>query len=340
MKVRVLLLLTIMTVPAITVKPNENNTGIMRDKYLVVAIDTCGYNYFLQKGNPCGYQLELFEMFARDERRTLDVRIANGDAIFDLLKEGEIDVAVFSKGFDSLYSVFNKYSNICSTIPLDDNVKSVWIADERNMPLVFEINAWASRLKGQSIYNFLQAKYFRNNPAKSIDQITPYDKLLRKYSAKAGWDWRLAASVMYHESRFRTAAVSRAGAIGLMQLMPNTVKKFGVRNVYDPEENIKGGMRLIAYLTDVFREKGIEGEELTRFVLAAYNAGHGKVFRFMKDTEDLGLDPHKWSNVYSVILLKSGNAHVNSSKKFSGKETLMFVENVMKNYYHYRNLMS
>jgi membrane-bound lytic murein transglycosylase F len=259
-----------------------------------------------------------------------------------MLSAGNIDIAVFSEGFDSLYSVFNKYGNICSSIPLDDSVKSVWLTVEDNMSLMLEINDWASELKNEKIYNALHTKYFRHKYDKTAKQISPYDNILKKYSAEIGWDWRLAASIVCHESQFKPAIVSKSGAAGLMQLMPNTVKSFGVKNVYNPEENIKGGMKLIAYLTDVFEKKGVSGDELVNFVLAAYNAGHGRIFNFMKETENAGLDKNKWSDVYSVIMAKNRNNKLASASKskFNGNETLKFVDNVLKYYKHYRNFFS
>jgi membrane-bound lytic murein transglycosylase F len=330
-----------MFVFGVIVKPNadENKKSVLKNRKLVVALDTCNYNYFLHKGNPSGYQLELFELFAGYEGVNLDFRIVPDSLKFDMLSKGNIDIAVFSEGFDSLYNVFNSYKDICSSIPLDDNFKSVWLTVEDNMPLMLEINVWASKMKSEKIYSSLQIKYFRHKYDKTAHQISPYDNLLKKYSAEIGWDWRLTASIICHESQFKPAVVSKSGAAGLMQLMPNTVRSFGVKNVYNPEENIKGGMKLIAYLTDIFEKKGVAEDELVNFVLAAYNAGHGKIFNFMKETENAGFDKNKWSDVYSVILMNNRNLSVAKSK-FSGKETLKFVDNVLGNYKHYRNFFS
>jgi membrane-bound lytic murein transglycosylase F len=344
MKGKILLAAIAVLVFSTIVKSNfdGNKKIIHTNKTLVVALDTCGYNYFMHKGNPYGYQLELFELFARHEGVNLDFRIVPDSLKFDMLSRKDIDIAVFSEGFDSLYSVFNRYENICSSIPVDDKTKSVWLTVEDNMPLMLEINVWAGRLKGETVYSSLQTKYLRCNYRKNGATISKYDNILKKYSAETGWDWRLAASIVCHESQFKSAVASRSGAIGLMQLMPNTVRRFGVKNVYNPEENIKGGMRLIAYLTGVFKKKGVPDDELVNFVLAAYNAGHGKIFNFMKDTENAGLDPNKWSDVHSVILMKGLNNKLASASKskFSGKETLKFVDNVLNHYKHYCNFFA
>jgi membrane-bound lytic murein transglycosylase F len=340
MKGKILLLAIAMFLFGATLRSNtdEDKKSVLKNKKLVVAIDTCNYNYFLHKGNPLGYHLELFELFAGYSDVNLDFRIIPDSLKLDMLSAGKIDIAVFSKGLDSLYTVFDKYGNICSSIPLDDSVKSVWLTVEDNLSLMLEINVWAGKLKGEKIYNSLHIKYFRHKYDKTAKQISPYDNILKKYSAEIGWDWRLAASIVCQESQFKPTVISKSGAAGLMQLMPNTVRSFGVKNVYNPEENIKGGMKLIAYLTDVFEKKGVSEDELVNFVLAAYNAGHGKIFSFMKETENAGLDKNKWSDVYSVILMKNRDSKLASASKskFSGKETLKFVDNVLKYYKHYR----
>jgi membrane-bound lytic murein transglycosylase F len=341
MKGRILLMVIVVFVFGTVVKSSadENKKIVLNNKTFVVALDTCSNNYFLHKGNPYGYQFELLELFAKEMGMKFDFRIVPDSLKLDMLNGGDVDIAVFSEGFDSLYNVFNEYENICSSIPLDDNIKSVWLTVEDNMSLMLEINTWASKLKGKQIYPSLQTKYFRRKYNKMTSKISQYDNILKKYSAEIGWDWKLMASIVCHESQFKPAVRSRSGAIGLMQLMPNTVKRFGVKNVYDPEENIKGGIRLIAYLADVFKKKGVPENELVNFVLAAYNAGHGKIFNFMKETENAGLDCNKWSNVHSVILMKGNNNMLASApkSKFSGKETLKFVDNVQSHYKHYRN---
>jgi len=338
MKVKVLLLVAVISVFSAGLKSNENTKNILRNQTLVIALDTSNNNYFLQKGEPCGYQLELFELFAKHEGVNLDFRIVPDNLKFELLLNGDIDIAVFSEGLDSLHNVFNKYANISSSLPLDDSIKSVWISRDENISLLLTINIWASKLKGENIYKSLQTKYFRHKFKKTNEGISPYDDIVKKHSAEIGWDWKLTTSMVFFESGFRANAVSRSGAKGLLQLMPNTVKRFGVTNVYNPEENIKGGLRLIAYLSDFFEKYGVPEDELVNFVLAAYNAGHGKIVHFMNTTENMGHDKYKWSDVRATILLiNNRKGELAPKSKYRGSETVNFVDNVLRNYKHYRN---
>ena len=101
----------------------------------------------------------------------------------------------------------------------------------------------------------------------------PFGELIRKSAEKYGVDVDLVFSVVAAESNFNPKAVSRRNARGLMQLLPETAKRLGVRDIYDPAQNIDGGTR---YLRDLL--KLYEGD--LALTLAAYNAGPGAVQRY------------------------------------------------------------
>ncbi len=84
---------------------------------------------------------------------------------------------------------------------------------------------------------------------------------------------RLVHSVIQVESNYDPNAVSPKGALGLMQLIPATARRFGVSDVFDPEDNIEGGTRYLKYLLGLYK-----GDE--SLALAAYNAGEGAVSRY------------------------------------------------------------
>ena len=101
----------------------------------------------------------------------------------------------------------------------------------------------------------------------------PFGELIRKAAAKYEVDADLVFSVVAAESNFNPKAVSRRNAHGLMQLLPETARRMGVRDIYDPAQNIDGGTR---YLRDLL--KLYEGD--LALTLAAYNAGPGAVQRY------------------------------------------------------------
>jgi soluble lytic murein transglycosylase-like protein len=83
----------------------------------------------------------------------------------------------------------------------------------------------------------------------------------------------LVHSVIRVESNYNAAAVSSKGALGIMQLIPSTARRFGVANVFNPVDNIQGGVRYLRYLLDLF------GGDY-RLALAGYNAGEAAVARY------------------------------------------------------------
>ena len=100
-----------------------------------------------------------------------------------------------------------------------------------------------------------------------------YDLQIRKISSRYGLDYRLVKALIRVESKFNKQAVSAKGAMGLMQLMPETAKHFGVADPFDPKENLDGGVRYLKYLLKVFNNNLI-------LALAAYNAGPAAVKRY------------------------------------------------------------
>ncbi len=99
-----------------------------------------------------------------------------------------------------------------------------------------------------------------------------YNSIIEKYAHIYQLDPSLIQSIISVESGFNSGAVSKKGACGLMQLMPATAARLGVNNIFDPEQNIRGGIEHFRYLLDTF------DHNLT-LSLAAYNAGENLVRR-------------------------------------------------------------
>src|SRR5262245_59925081 len=99
-----------------------------------------------------------------------------------------------------------------------------------------------------------------------------YDGVIRDAAAEAGVPAEIVKAVIHAESAFNVGAVSRAGAMGLMQLMPETARELGVRDPFRAEQNVQGGARYLRLLHDRYGS--------WTYTLAAYNAGPTAVDRY------------------------------------------------------------
>ena len=122
-------------------------------------------------------------------------------------------------------------------------------------------------------------KIFYNIPVKSETAAVYYSNraedylvLIREICRIHGVDPELVKAMIQVESNYNPFAISRKGARGLMQLMPGTATRYGVRQIFDPRENIEGGVKYLRDLIELF-------DSNLRFAVAAYNAGENTVQR-------------------------------------------------------------
>ncbi len=119
-------------------------------------------------------------------------------------------------------------------------------------------------------YTVPRAEGVRTTRAAVAERPRAYDDLISEHSRLRGVRPDLVRAVMQVESGFNPYARSPKGAMGLMQLMPATARQYGVRNAYNPSENVRAGVAYLRELLDRYQDN----EELA---LAAYNAGPGAV---------------------------------------------------------------
>lgn len=110
-------------------------------------------------------------------------------------------------------------------------------------------------------------------PASQLAADASVNEIIEDAAQRHGVDPLLVHSVIQVESGYNANAVSRAGAQGLMQLIPSTARQLGVKDAFSPKENIEAGVRYLKYLQDLFKND-------LRLALAAYNAGPGAVEKY------------------------------------------------------------
>lgn len=140
-------------------------------------------------------------------------------------------------------------------------------------------------------YEILRFDCYACNPASTVNwntvqlNTTDYADLISDIAKQHAVDPALVRALIHAESHFNPHAQSRVGAQGLMQLMPATAQELGVKNAYNAQQNIQGGVKYLAQLLTIFNGN-------IQLATAAYNAGPNAVQKYN------GVPPYKETNVY------------------------------------------
>ena len=147
------------------------------------------------------------------------------------------------------------------------------------------------------------------------------DALIRQNASKVGLDPYLVFCVMEQESHFNSRAQSPMGARGLMQLMPGTAARFGVRNSFDPAQNIAGGTRFLKQLSQRFGGR-------MDLILASYNAGEGAVMKYGRKVPAVPRDPQLCKTNQLSLSSRQGTGSSGSGKHIDRRWHLIPIRSV------------
>jgi len=186
-----------------------------------------------------------------------------------------------------------------------------------------------------------------------MNALLKYKPIIKKYSKRYGFDWRLIVAQIMQESKFREEARSHVGARGLMQIMPNTARELSkeldiLYILRNPRENIAAGIYHMKKQYNLFPNADFPNR--TKLSLAAYNCGAGRIFDAQDIVRYYRLSPNVWNNVKKYLgSLKSGDWEVHLLVWPTGKpkhgyfygetETTTYVANIWEMYNLYRKIL-
>ena len=330
-----------------TMTRNEVEKRLIRNQ-----LDLSRKTVYAQKGSSHVERLYSLANEIGDSITVVEVPYES-ERLIKLVEKGEIDYAVCDENIALVNATY--YPGIDVSTPLSFRQNIAWgLRKNDSDELLRELNQWIRTFRKTETWAILYAKYFRNSRSSiivssdyytlSTGKVSQWDDLIKIYSDSIRWDWRLLASLIYQESRFKPDVKSWAGAYGLMQVMPATGANFGIDITASPRNNLKAGTRYIIWLHSIFDKKIADENERLKFILASYNAGPGHVLDAMKLAEKNGLDPHKWEGNVAVWLQKKSepqyyNDVVVKSGYFRGNESIAFVTEILGRYGHYKNII-
>ncbi len=274
------------------------------------------------------------------------------EELIEMVSKGEIDYTIADKHVARINQAY--YPNLNTSVAVSLEQEVAWAVRKESADLLIAIDQWLNEFKKTTKFRLIYLKYFGNTKlyknrlegelfVSKSGMLSPFDEIIKRESKRIGWDWRLLTSLIYQESQFKNDVSSWAGAQGVMQLMPETAREYGVDSTASIEGNIKAGVSYIKWLDDQFMDKVSVDAERQKFVLAAYNVGLGHVFDAIRLATKYEKNPVLWiNNVDSMLLNKSKPLFYKDDLAYygycRGKEPFNYVKEIMKRYEHYVNM--
>lgn len=267
------------------------------------------------------------------------------EELFELLQQEAIFSLLADAHTANLLLQF--YPDLAVVQTFNSHFPRTWVLNPHHPHLNKQIDTWLVNFCKTKKYKALKRKYFSQYSnvqkvpeAKMLSRaISPYDRIVKKYSSAAGLDWRFVVSIMYQESRFHVQLVGLGGSFGLMQMMPATCERFGITTESSEEEQIQAGVRQLALIQKGFADIKDEVERM-KFMAASYNAGMGHVKDARRLCKKYGEDDTAWENVSKYLILKSEREFytdpVVQCGYYPGQHAVRYTQTVMERYLAYK----
>jgi membrane-bound lytic murein transglycosylase MltF len=189
--------------------------------------------------------------------------------------------------------------------------------------------------KGSLLGNMLLKRYLKSTKyvknslsAEELQKFQQMVELFKRYAAQYDFDYLMMAAQAYQESGLDQSTKSRAGAVGVMQVLPTTAadRNVNVAEIEKLENNIHAGTKYMRFIINrYYKDEPMDDLNKMLFAFASYNAGPAKVKRLRKKTAAMGLNPNVWFNNVEI-----------AAAKVIGRETVQYVSNIYKYYIAYR----
>lgn len=175
--------------------------------------------------------------------------------------------------------------------------------------------------------------------------LSQYDDIFKEMGEAYDFDWRFLAAIARAESVFRFDAISPAGAIGLMQIMPLVAHNMGYQrtDLFDARINVEVAAKLLNENKKMLHlSQGISEEEQLRFILACYNAGYSRIADAQRLAKYYDVDTESWAMTRLFLSWLNDpefaeNEVVQSGAFYGSRETLEYVDKVMHLYNLYKS---
>jgi len=270
--------------------------------------DLAGRRVVVRADSSYAEHLGVLDAFLREAGAAgLDVVEADPDLatedLLQLVAEGAVPLTVADDYLAEAWAQALEGLVVRQDLVLHQGVQIAWAVRRDNPQLRQRLDEFARAVRrGTRLGNVLFSRYHSQlDPLRhplgddSRDRLAELRPLFERYGEEYGIPWVALAAQAYRESRFDHSRTSPAGAVGVMQLRPQTASAVGVDDPEDLERNILAGARYLDRLrSEYFDDPAIEPQDRLDLSWAAYNAGPTRIRRLQREAGEAGLDPRVW----------------------------------------------
>ena len=301
------------------------------------AADLSGKTVDVRKGT--AYQQRLMEL--KDQGIDLAIRLHDDlptEELIQKVADEEIDFTIANSNI-----ILINRRNFPGAVPtgsINNRMQLSWAVYPKSIELLEYINAFLKVVKKSGKFNSIYDKYYGDT--KDFDyvdlkvfhrrvkaRLSRYSPFIKAAARKHGFDWRMIAAQAYQESHLNPWAKSSAGAKGLMQLLTSTARSLNVADIYNPVDNINGGVQHLKNLYDHF--DSATGDDRLMISLAAYNVGQGHVQDARRLAIKKKLNPNSWESLSKTLPLLRYRKYYKKAKYgyCRGTEPVIYVKQIM-----------
>jgi membrane-bound lytic murein transglycosylase MltF len=300
--------------------------------------DLAGQELFVRRSSSYFESLTaLNERFAAEKKPAMILKEApeslEDEDLIEMLNAGLIPLIVVDKHKALFWKQVFPKIKIHETVALRAGAEIAWAIRKQSPQLKAALDDFlaknsATSAKGSQILTrYLKNAAYVKNAASQAERKKFLDliQFFQKYGDRYDVDWLLMAAQGYQESRLNQNARSPVGAIGVMQVMPETGKDLDVGDITKTEPNIHAGVKYMRWMIDqYYGQEPMTQLDKALFAFASYNAGAGRISQLRKMAAKRGLDPNIWFH----------NVEYVAAEKI-GAETVTYVSNFYKYYVAY-----
>lgn len=255
--------------------------------------------------------------------------------LLEMMDAGIIPAIVIDSHKGTFWARIFKKIILYPDVKVNSGGEIAWAIRKNSPQLKKVINGFVKRnKKGTLLGNILIKRYLENTEflknnqsEKELEKFKQVISLFKKYGGKYNFDWLMLGALAYQESQLDNSKRSKAGAVGMMQILPSTAadSNVGIMNIEKLENNIHAGTKYLRFMIDrYFAEEQMDALNKGLFAFASYNAGPARIAKLRRQAAKEGLDPNIWFNNVEIIAAKR-----------IGRETVQYVSNIYKYYVAY-----